>query len=325
MIKSVVGNYPRVGPPSKAPSLRQALTQFDEGKMGAEELQRVEDQVTQEVLEQQIEAGLDLVTDGQVRWDDAQTYFAGGIQGFSTNGLLRYFDTNTYYRQPVAETALRWTVPVTVRDYEFAAAHSSKPVKAAMIGPYTLARLSQRKHYRSFRRMVLDLATALNREARALEAAGASVIQFDEPAILKYPEDFGLFEEACDQVTRGLTRGKKAVYTFFGSLDGLYPQFLRLPFDIIGLDFVQGKENWELLRSFPDDKELGFGIVDARNTKMETVEELVEAVRRISRLVPLTRLHINPSCGLEFLPRANAYAKLRRLVEGANRAQEVLG
>ena len=84
-----------------------------------------------------------------------------------------------------------------------------------------------------------------------------------------------------------------------------------------------GKANFDFLADFPEDKELGFGILDARNTRMEPLEEVVEAIGRISSVVPLERLHINPSCGLEFLPRANAYAKLERLVEAANKVREV--
>jgi 5-methyltetrahydropteroyltriglutamate--homocysteine methyltransferase len=325
LIKTVAGNYPKIGSPTKVPSLRQALARLDEGKITPEELRKIEEQVTQEVIDQQVSAGLDLVTDGAIRWDDAQTYFARGLEGFSINGLLRYFDTNVYYRQPIVEGPVKWTRATSVADYQFAAAYSPKSVKAVVIGPYTLAKLSISRHYKSFKKLVLDLAKALNQEAKALEEAGAPVIQFDEPAILKHPKDFDLFEESCHEVTKGITKAKTALYTYFGALDGLYPHFLDLPFDIIGLDFVQGKRNWDSLKSFPQSKELGFGIVDARNTKLETVEELVEALRRISAFVPLSRLHINPSCGLEFLPRANAYNKLVRMVEGAQRAQEVLG
>ncbi len=324
MIKTVVGNYPKVGPPTRVSSLRQAISQFDTGKISREELARVEDEVTKEIIEQQSSAGLDVISDGHIRWDDPQTYFARKLQGFSLDGLIRYFDTNTYYRHPIAEAPVRWTEPITVHDYQFAAAHSSRPVRAVIIGPYTLARLSQRKHYRSLRRMTLDIASALNQEARALQAAGAPVIQFDEPAILKHPEDFDLFAEAASVVTEGISRAKTQVQTFFGSLDRLSPQFFELPFTVIGLDFVMGAKNWEFIRKFPDNKELGFGIIDARNTKLETLEEIVYAVKRISSIVPLSRVHISPNCGLEFLPRSSAYAKLVRMVEGANTAQEVV-
>ena len=322
MITTVVGNYPKISPESKAPNLRTAISRFDTGRITQEELRRVEEEVTREVIEEQVRVGLDIVTDGHIRWDDGQTYFASKIKGFALKGLIRYFDSNTYYRQPVAEARLERNGPIEKEDYLFAAQHSHKPVKAVITGPYTLARLSQSGCYQNLRDLVMDLASLLNQEARSLAEAGAPIIQFDEPSILKHKTDLPLFQEAARVLTEGVET-KTAVYTYFGDISGLYPDFLRLPFDVIGLDFVMGKANFDLLADFPEDKELGFGILDARNTRMEPVEEVVEAIGRISRVVPLERLHVNPSCGLEFLPRANAYAKLERLVEAANKVREV--
>jgi len=262
------------------------------------------------------------VTDGQVRWDDAQTYFASRIEGFALSGLVRWFDTNTYYRQPVCQGKIAWKGPISVRDYRFAKEHSPRPVKAVLTGPYTLARLSTNSHYKGLRAFVLDLAQVLNQEAKALQEAGAAFIQFDEPAIVRNKGDFRLFREAMTLLSAGLTV-KTALYTYFGDISGMYPEFLDLPFQVFGLDFVMGEAHWALLRDFPADRELGLGIVDARNTRMETVEEIVRAVQRISRVVPPSRLYVNPSCGLEFLPRSSAYQKLARLVEGARKAQEV--
>ena len=162
MITTVVGNYPKIGPGTKAPSLRGAIGQFDQGKINLEELRRVEDEVTKEVIQEQADAGIDVVTDGQIRWDDGQTYIAQKINGFSINGLIRYFDSNTYYRHPIAESNLEWTEPILVRDYKFAQQHSSKPVKAVITGPYTLAKLSQSGVYSDLKSMVMDVAAALN-------------------------------------------------------------------------------------------------------------------------------------------------------------------
>ena len=97
-----------------------------------------------------------------------------------------------------------------------------------------------------------------------------------------------------------------------------------LPVDIIGLDFVMGPANYDLIGELPQEKKLGCGIVDARNTRLETVEDIAEAIKRVSGSVSLDRLYINPSCGLDYLPRPNARAKLTRLVEGAKKAQEEL-
>ena len=323
MITTVVGNYPKISPDSKVHSLRAAISRHDTGQMAEGELHRVEEEVTKEVLQEQVDAGIDLVTDGQIRWDDGQTYLAKAIKGFAIKGLIRYFDTNTYYRHPVPEATLEWQGPITVEDYRFASAHSSKPVKAIITGPYTLARLSQTGCYGDLASVVKDLVPILRQEALALQEAGATVIQFDEPAILKHQEDMDLFAQAMEGVTQGVT-ARTAVYTYFNDASGIHRDFFRVPVDVIGLDFVMGPGNYDLLKDFPSDKMLGLGIVDARNTRLETDEEITSAVRRVSQEVSLDRLYVNPSCGLDYLPRANARAKLVRLVEGVNKAREVL-
>ena len=182
MITTVVGDYPKIGANTRAPSLRTAIGRFDAGQISREELRRVEEEVTREIIAEQVEAGIDLVTDGQVRWEDGQTYFASRIGGFTINGLIRYFDTNTYYRQPVADGPLTWREPTVVEDFQFAVANSARPVKPVVTGPYTLARLSRSEHHPSLAHLVLELAEVLNQEAQELEKSGATIIQFDEPA-----------------------------------------------------------------------------------------------------------------------------------------------
>ena len=207
MITTVVGNYPKLSTRTGAPSLRRAISQLDTGARTQNELSAVADEVTKEAIREQVEAGLDLVTDGQIRWDDGQTYFAQGIKGFSLGGLLRYFDTNTYFRQPIPEEKLEWQGPITVNDFKAAEQASLKPVKPIITGPFTLGYLSQQGCYGDRASLVLDLANILNQEALALQEAGATIIQFDEPAILRYKQDFSILKEAAGVVTRGL-RGK---------------------------------------------------------------------------------------------------------------------
>ncbi len=322
MRTTAIGFYPKIPNRPRPARLRQAIARRDRDEITPEQLARVEDEVTIEVIAEQVEAGLDLVTDGQIRWDDDQTYIAQGLHGFEITGLIRYFDTNTYYRQPNVTGPVRWTKPILVRDYEFAAGHSTKPVKALITGPYTLAALSTDSHYGDRRSLVLDLAEALHEEAKALAAAGAPVIQVNEPAILRHKEDAPLLQEAITRMLDGIGV-ETAVYTWFGDADGILPQLLELPVDLIGLDFVWGPANWDALRRTPFSKRLGFGIIDARNTKMESVEQIAERIKEVSDLVPPDRLDVNPSCGLEYLPREVAFEKLKRMVEGVRRAEAV--
>jgi len=127
--------------------------------------------------------------------------------------------------------------------------------------------------------------------------------------------------------TRVLTDGvkaKKILCTYFGDIGGLYPQILDLPFDVIGLDFVAGYRNWDVVAAAPFTRELQAGVLDARNTRVESVDELVRAVRRLTAFVSPGRLMISPSAGLEFLPRSVARRKLAALVEGTKVANQDL-
>ena len=320
MRTTAVGHYPKIPNRPRPARLRRAIARLDRGEITAEELDQVQDEVTIEVIAEQVEAGLDLVTDGQIRWDDDQTYITRRLEGFDIGGLIRYFDTNTYYRQPNVVGPVRWREPILIRDYEFAARHSEKPVKAVITGPYTLAALSSDSHYGDRRRLVLDLAGALHQEALALAAAGAPVIQVNEPAILRHKEDAPLLQEAVAAILEGVDT-ETALYTWFGDANGILPQLMELPVDVIGLDFVWGPGNWEALKRTVFTKTLGFGIVDARNTKMESAEDIVEQIRRVGKFVPAERLYVNPSCGLEYLPREAAFEKLKRLVEGVRAAE----
>jgi 5-methyltetrahydropteroyltriglutamate--homocysteine methyltransferase len=168
---------------------------------------------------------------------------------------------------------------------------------------------------------VLQLARALRREAAALEDAGAPIIQFDEPSIVRSKGEFSLFEEAMFTLTEDL-RGKKVLCTYFGDVEGLTPRFFQLPFEVFGLDFVMGPRNYAVLGDLPRDRELSAGLLDARNTKMESVEEIVAKLGRIGEFVPFERLSVQPSCGLDFLPRQNAYDKLVRMVEAVKVVDE---
>ncbi len=323
MIATVVGSYPKVPNKPRPARLRNAINKFDRGAITREELAQVADGVTVEVLQEQADAGLDLVTDGQIRWEDEQTYIARGLDGVSINGLIRWFDSNMYYRQPVIEGDLAWHEPITVRDYTFAVEHSAKPVKAVITGPYTLARLSVDRHYQSVETLASAFAEALNHEAKALQDAGATFIQFNEPAVLQHKDDYTAFAAACARMVDGLNV-ETALYLYFGDIEGIYPQILDLPFDLIGLDFVMGAKNEGLLKRTPFTKKLGLGIIDARNTRLEQPQAIAERIKQLSDGIDPDNIHVGPSAGLEFLPREVAQEKLRLLAEGVRQAEGVL-
>jgi len=322
MQTTVVGNYPKIPNRPRHARLRMAINRRDRGEMRNEELARIEDEVTVEVMEEQVEAGVDLVTDGQVRWDDDQTYVMLGLQGVEIGSLERYLDTNTYYRQPEITGPVAWQAPILVRDFQFAQKNTARPVKAVITGPYTLAALSLDKHYGSREKLALALAAELRHEAEALVDAGAQYIQVNDPMIVHNKGDIAIAVKAITQLIDGL-RAETAVYTWFRDAGGILPALLESPVTTIGLDFVHGPGNWEALVAAPFPKKLGFGIVDGRNTRLESPGQVAAAVERVSGYVPRERLYVNPSCGLEYLPRETAFQKLRMMTNGARKAEGV--
>ena len=324
MISTVPGNYPKIANRPGGQTLRRAISSFDRGRISAEELAAAADDVTLEVIGEQERAGVDVITDGQIRWQDPVTYIAGNLHGYEIGGLIRYFDTNTFYRQPEATGRIEWQAPILVRDYEFARSHAARPVKPVVTGPYTVAKLSLPGVYADLKSLVLDTARALNREMRALAAAAPPLIQVDEPAIVwhRYKDDWDLFREAMDVLVDGVDAAA-LLRTDFGDAVGL-PDFFALPFQGFGLDMVHGKGNQTLVSEFPDERDLTLGIIDARNVRMETDEAVVETVSWAAQHVAADRLAVSPNTGLEFLPRETAYAKLENMVRAVEKAQEAV-
>ena len=322
MQTTVVGNYPKIPNRPRPARLRVALNKRDRGEITDEELARIKDEVTVEVIQEQIDAGVDIVTDGQVRWDDDQTYIAKTLKGIEIGSLERYMDTNTYYRQPEITGPVSWQAPALVSDFQFARENSSKPVKAIITGPYTLAALSLDKHYNSREKLVMALAEALRNEVQALAAAGAAYIQINDPAILQNKADVQIAAKALTLMLDGIS-AETGVYTWFADATGILPALLDTPADVIGLDFVAGPGNWEALKGVRFGKKLGFGIVDGRNTRLDPQERVAEAIKRVSEIVPEDRLYVNPSCGLEYVPRETAFEKLKQMVEGARLAAPI--
>ena len=198
MFATLVGAYPRTPLPGHPFRLRAAYGQLERGEIDAAGFRSVQDDLIRELVAEQEAAGLEPLTDGGIRAEDPLTYVARGLEGFEISGLLRYFDTNTYFRQPRAIAEPRWTRPITVEDWRFAASTTKKAVKQNVIGPYTLGRLSDAGEIAQ-QRLTLALAEALNHELHALAAAGCPLIQVDEDGATLIGEDReqrALFREA---------------------------------------------------------------------------------------------------------------------------------
>jgi len=311
---TVVGSYPKPPDEGQAFTVRKTIHGIDKGAATPDDLKRAQDELAATVIAEQEAAGIDLITDGQVRWDDILTPFARNAAGFEIGGLLRWFDNNVYYRRPICNGPIEWRGPSSVEAYTFAKQTATRAqVKAVIPGPITFARLSVDDHYFSHDELVLAIARLLAQEAAELEAAGAEVIQIDEPALLNAPEDLDLAKRALGIVTGELSSTTTVLATYFGDAKRLGTEIFDLPVDGFGFDLVSGPENAELIAQTPDGKSVQAGIVDARNTKLEDEMQLEQLVARLLDAVDADRLWLSPSAGLEYLPREKARAKLELL------------
>lgn len=316
------GSYPRIGDDAEEQTLRRAIAQREKGEKTEADVRAAEDRMTELALGDQIEAGLNVVTDGQIRWYDPVSHLTGKLDGVTITGLLRFFDTNTYFRQPAVHGAIRRTKPLVVDEYRFARQKSSRPVKAVLTGPYTLARLSIEAGRTNggarsgpgdvFTRRLEGYTIALAEEVAALAEAGATMIQVDEPLILKHADDFARFEQTVAALAARKGSAEFALAVYFGDAAPLYEKLDRLPVDVLGLDFTYSATLVDRVAQ-SSAKKLALGLVDGRNTKLEDAGAVAKQLERIAHAKGLRQAYLTPSCGLEYLPRDRAQAKLRHL------------
>ena len=316
---TVLGSYPKPPEEGQAFTVRKTHHAIEKGNATPDDLKKAQDDLVTAVIKEQEAAGIDLVTDGHGRWDDIVTPFARQIRGFEIGGLLRWFDNNVYYRKPICTGPLEWGGPSSIDTFKFAQSVASKPVKAVIPGPVTFAHLSIDEHYADHENFVLAIARVIAQEAFELEAAGATVIQIDEPALLNAPEDLQLAQEAIYLITNELKSAETVLATYFGDAKRLGPDLFDIRVDGYGFDLISGPENMQLIKELPAEKKVQAGIVDARNTKLEDTDALSRQIEELIGVVGDKCLRVSPSSGLEFLPREKAKAKLERLSAAAKK------
>lgn len=308
------GSYPRIGDSPEQQILRRTMSECDRGSKSERDVRAAEDQMTELALCEQIEAGLDVVTDGLIRWNDPISHLAGELSGVRLDGLLRFFDTNFYFRQPVVYFSPQRPEPLIIDEFKFARSKSSRPVKVVLTGPYTLARhsLTESDGTGRFEILLSGYTEALAAEIAALSAEGAAQIQVDEPSLLLYPEDFSLVAESIRKLASQKGKARLWLAVYFGDPAPLYEKLQTLPADMLGLDFTYNPKLIDVAAA-GSSKGLCLGLLDGRNTKLEDAAIVARALERILKASPEKSAYLSTSCGLEYLPRDRAYSKLKHL------------
>ena len=280
------------------------------------------DRITREAIDLQVRAGLDLVTDGLVRRTDPVSQVAGRLGGVTLGERREGFPgSGAFYRVPIVASEIAWKGPILCEDFLFARDGASKPVKPVLTGPYTLAQLAEDRAYDDRMAMAMALAIGLNQELRALQTAGATWLQIDEPALLQSKEDFPLFTRLWEVLGRGIS-ADLCLHLEGGDVSGLYPGISRLKrIACLSLDCVRGRDSLDLLEGTPcpDGLKLSLGLVDGRSTRVETPDEIRAVLDQTRGLPPPDRLLLGTASDLGGLPVPVASAKLQSLAQARDR------
>ena len=312
MIRSAAhSSYPRIGEGPWDQQLRAVARRRDAGLAGEAEVRAVEDEVAALIVAEQARAFLDVVTDGLVRWSGPLSHLVSGFGGVALDGLVRWFETGLYDRRPRVTGVVARREPVTVRDAILALEVRPKALKAVLPGAVTLMRAARDEHYRDPAALARAFAAALADEARDLAAAGVRVLQIDEPALCRRPEDAPLVAETAASVFAAAGEGATTILsTYFGDLAELGADVAELPGTHLGLDMVSGPGNWPVLAKLPEGKGVHLGLFDAMDTRVETAAEVSERLVPYRETLMVRDVMVGPQCGLEGIPRDTAFDKL---------------
>jgi 5-methyltetrahydropteroyltriglutamate--homocysteine methyltransferase len=290
-------------------------------------LEEAQDDATRLAIADQERAGLDIITDGEMRRESYSNRFATALEGVDVDNPGTALDRSGH-PNPVPRVVgpIKRKHPVQVRDLEFLRAHTSRTVKITVPGPFTMSQQAQNDYYDSPEALGFAYADAVREEILDLFAAGADIVQVDEPYMQARPEParaYGL--AALKRATDGL-EGTSAVHICFGyaaiiherpSGYSFLPELAETECDQVSIETAQSGLDLAVLDALPA-KTIILGVLDLSTDEVET-PEIVEA--RIRRALPHTsKLIAAPDCGMKYLPRASAYGKLEALVEGARRA-----
>ena len=321
---------------------RQRLAGRFPPRVRARELWRVEepwlreaqDDATLLAIQAQEAAGLDIVTDGEMRRESYSNRFATALEGVDIDNPGTALDRSGH-PNPVPRIVgpVRRRHPVEVDDVRFLRAHTAKPIKMTVPGPFTMSQQAQNDYYPSDEAAAMDYAVAVNEEIRDLFAAGADVVQVDEPYMQARPEkarQFGL--RALTRALDGVT-GTTAVHICFGyaaiihqrpSAYSFLPELAGCSVRQVSIETAQSGLDCAVLEKLPG-KQILLGCLDLSDPAVETPATVVARVKRALPHVPAENVILAPDCGMKYLPREAAFGKMRAMVAAAKMLRAELG
>ncbi|HZV50649.1 MAG TPA: uroporphyrinogen decarboxylase family protein [Candidatus Dormibacteraeota bacterium] len=298
-------------------------------------LEQAQDDATRLALQDMERAGIDVVTDGEIRRESYSNRFATALEGMDLEhpGVVPGRSGRPTV-VPRVVGPIRRRGPVLVRDVRFARANTDRRLRFTVPGPFTMSQQCQDDHYHDERALALDLAAAVNAELKDLKAAGADVLQIDEPYLQARPDKARAFAlEAIERALEGVP-GPTALHTCFGYAHVVSQRPDGYPFldeladcaaDQISIEAAQERLDASLLTRLGK-KTVVLGVLDLSDSSpVESPEEVASRVRAALRYVEPERLVLAPDCGMKYLSREVAFAKLRAMVAGRDLVRRELG
>jgi 5-methyltetrahydropteroyltriglutamate--homocysteine methyltransferase len=297
-------------------------------------LGEAQDDATILAIKAQEEAGLDIITDGEIRRESYSNRFATALEGIDIDNPGVALDRSGH-PNPVPRIVgkIRRKHPVEVEDLKFLRRHTQRKIKMTVPGPFTMSQQAQNDHYASPAEAAMDYAEAVSAEIKDLFAAGADVVQIDEPYMQARPKpaaEYGL--AALNRALQGAS-GTTAVHICFGyaaiihqrpSAYSFLPQLRGCTCKQISIETAQSNLDCAVLADLPDQKII-LGVLDLSTPEVETPQTVAARIRRALRYRKAEDIIVAPDCGLKYLPRESAFGKMKAMVEGAKIVRAEVG
>jgi 5-methyltetrahydropteroyltriglutamate--homocysteine methyltransferase len=327
---TLVGSYPQpdwlIDRPKLAGRFPPRVRAKELWRVPGEFLRQAQDDATLLAIEAQERLGIDIITDGEIRRESYSNRFATALEGVDIDNPGMALDRSGHPNPvPRITGKIRRKHAVQVEDVRFLKAHTSKPVKITVPGPFTMSQQAQNDFYPNEEAAAMDYAAAVNEEIRDLFAAGADIVQIDEPYMQARPErarEYGL--KALNRALDGV-KGTTAVHICFGyaaiiharpSGYSFLPELAGSPVTQVSIETAQSNLDCSVLAKLPGKKIL-VGCLDLSDMKIETPQAVVARVRRALEYIKPEDVMLAPDCGMKYLPREVADGKLKAMVEAA--------
>jgi 5-methyltetrahydropteroyltriglutamate--homocysteine methyltransferase len=295
-------------------------------RVAPEWLEQAQDDATLLAIRDQERAGLDIITDGEMRRESYSNRFATALEGVDIDNPGTALDRSGH-PNPVPRVVgrIRRRHPVQVRDVTFLRANTDHKIKITVPGAFTMAQQAQNDFYKDEVELAMDYATAVNEEIKDLFAAGADVVQIDEPYLQARPakaDQYGL--QVLNRALRGIT-GTTAVHICFGyaaiihqrpSAYSFLPELEAADVKQISIETAQSHLDCSVLAALSS-KTIMLGVLDLADMTVETPAIVADRIRRALPYVDASKIVVAPDCGLKYLPRDVAFGKMRAMVEAA--------